>query len=101
MSEIPDDQAYEAMGFKRFDGTTEAVPAEVWRPLQNSDRLEDIRRRHLLKRDQGGCPIVHLGYVIGWIPSNNLKPEELEKLLSALTAAIAQGHKTVADMKRA
>ncbi len=88
------------MGFTRWDGTSPAVPAEVWRPLQHSDRLEDIRRRHLLRRDQGGCPIVHEGYVIGWVPTNNLKAEELDKLLSALTAAIAQGHQTVADMKR-
>lgn len=100
MSEIPDNEAYAAMGFQRWDGQSEAVPAEVWRPLQNSDRLEDIRKRHIIRRDQGGQPIVHEGFIIGWIPPNNLQPEELEKLLSALTAGLAQGHLTIGDLKR-
>jgi hypothetical protein len=38
--------------------------------------------------------------VIGWIPASNLKPEELEKLLSALTAAMARGLGTVTDLKK-
>ena len=101
MSEIPPDQAYAAMGFTRWDGQTEAVPAEVWRPLQDSPRLEDIRRRNLIRRDQAGCPIVHEGFVIGWIPPSNLRPEELEKLLCALTAGLARGLETVSDLRKA
>ena len=101
MSEIPDDVAYEAMGFQRWDGKSEFVAVEDWRPLQESQRLEDIRRRHLIRRDQGGCPLVHIGYVVGWVPKASLQPDELEKLLSALTEGIARGLTTAADLRKA
>lgn len=99
MSEIPDTEAYEALGFTRWDGVAEHVLAEVWRPLQESERLEDIRQRHLIRRDKGGQPIVHEGFVIGWIPAATLKPEELEKLLSTLTLAMARGLGTISDLR--
>jgi len=100
VSEVPAHEVYEALGFSRWDGQCEHVLADVWRPLQESDRLEDIRKRHLIRRDHGGHPIVHEGYVVGWVPASNLKPEELEKLLSALTAAMARGLGTVTDLKK-
>jgi hypothetical protein len=101
---IPPQECYQHLGFKLFEGDGEFVPAELWRKIQDTPRLDEIRQRYLLRRDRVGQPIVHEGYVIGTVTPNTLHPEEVEKLLSALTEGMARGCQTLKEwqeMRRA
>ena len=97
MESISAEEAYTHLGFSRFEGEGEFVEAPFWRSLQETDVLEEIRQRYLLRRDRAGQPIVDVGFVVGTIPALNLGKDELERLLSALTEGIARGCRTIKD----
>ncbi len=91
---------YEVLGFKKFEGQGPRVESERWRQIQSSDRLEEMRNRLLIRRDQAGAAIVDQDYVVGWIPPLTLKPEEVEKLLCTLTLGISKGCRTISEWQR-
>ena len=97
MEQITPRECYQHLGFHPFEGDGEFVAADLWRSLQDSPRLEEIRQRYLLRRDQAGQPIVHEGYVIGTIPPNTLHPQEVEKLLFSITEGITRGCATLTE----
>ena len=97
MHEIPAEECYRHLGFQPFEGGDHKVDAPWWRSIRESQNLEEMRTRYLTLRDKCGWPLVDEGYVVGSIPNVNLKPEELERLLSGLTEAITRGCRTVSD----
>ena len=96
----PPDECYSAMGFSRHNSEEPCVDAKTFRALLDSQRLEDIRRRTLIRRDQEGQPLVDEGYVVGHIPPLNLAPAEVEKLLSSLTEGMLRGCTTAAEWRK-
>ena len=91
------EECYRTLGFAAYDGVEPSVDAVYWRSLQDSKKLEDVRRRTLIRRDQGNHVLVDAGYVVGRVPPLNLSKQDVEKLLSALTEGIARGLQTVSQ----
>lgn len=95
MQEIPAEECYQHLGFHPFEGGEQYVQAGWWRSIRESQNLKEMRERYLTMRDKAGWPVVDEGYVVGSVPAVNLSPQELEKLLSALTEAMTRGCTTV------
>ena len=90
-------EAYQHLGFALFECQGEFVDAILWRRVQETNVLEEIRQRYLIRRHCVGQPIVHEGYVIGTVPAHSLTPEEVEKVLCGLTEGITRGCRTVSE----
>jgi len=97
MSVIPANECYQHLGFTPFDGQGPSIEASLWRQLQESTRLAEIRQRYLLQRDCSGQPLVDHGYIVGRLPELRLAENELNRLLEGLEQGLAAGCTTVQD----